>query len=219
MNHEKYVLLLFLVNLASISSASTLCNQIVHSVSHVAFGNYLSFSSGTFLTFFSTPSKDDKSFSAKLKRLVIRTAVIQLMGVLALMTFMTTRFFILNSLQTPELLNGCSTVMYVFCVLNALTQIVPDSGYLSSALLLSGSFALGNVVHSAFYLIFPRKEWEVITTYEYKTQAQYDFKAEPENKNILSFTQGEVLDIVDKNGDLWIARKSNGTVGIIQSDY
>ncbi|CAG8605392.1 14613_t:CDS:2, partial [Dentiscutata heterogama] len=50
------------------SSASTLCTNITQSVSHVAFGNYLSFSAGLFLTCFSKPSADDKSFFAKVKR-------------------------------------------------------------------------------------------------------------------------------------------------------
>jgi hypothetical protein len=62
-----------------------------------------------------------------------------------------------------------------------------DEGYLSSALLLSGSFALGNVLHSAFYLIFPRTKWEAVpdkdnnynsspidTAYAYRAKALYD---------------------------------------------
>lgn len=62
-----------------------------------------------------------------------------------------------------------------------------DEGYLSSVLLLSGSFALGNVIHSAFYLIFPRKIWEAVpvkddsynsthdhTNYTYRAKALYD---------------------------------------------
>ena len=61
-----------------------------------------------------------------------------------------------------------------------------DEGRLSSLLLLSGSFALGNVVRSAYYLIFPKKEWDEVPdkdddhyndlnniNYKYKAKALY----------------------------------------------
>ncbi|CAG8452025.1 12832_t:CDS:2 [Ambispora gerdemannii] len=78
MTMKKYIVLLSLI---SASSASTLCDAIVHSVSRIAFANYLSFSIGLFLTFFSSPSKDETTFFAKLRRFIIRTAVIQFMAV------------------------------------------------------------------------------------------------------------------------------------------
>src|SRR5438046_2541895 len=120
---KKYVvLLLLLINVSSVLSDSTLCNSIVHSVSNIAFGNYLSFSSGILLTFFNDPSKNDTSFFARLKRFLIQTAVSQLMAVLALMTFMTTKFFILNNIVLPRFLYLCSLVMYGLCGATTLTQ-------------------------------------------------------------------------------------------------
>src|ERR1043166_4728360 len=124
---KKYaVLSLLLINVQSVLSDPTLCNNIVHSVSSVAFGNYLSFSSGILLTFFNNPSKNDTSLSAKLKRFIIQTAVSQLMAVLALMTFMTIKFFILNDIESPKFIRICSLVMYGLCGATTLTQCIPS---------------------------------------------------------------------------------------------
>ncbi|CAG8496175.1 6649_t:CDS:2, partial [Dentiscutata heterogama] len=106
------------------SFASTLCGTIVHSVATVAFGNYLSATTGLFLTFFRSPDKDDTSWSAQLRRYIILTASSQLLGVICLMTYMTTRFFMLNNDVLPELLRRCSIVMYSICAASALTNFV-----------------------------------------------------------------------------------------------
>ncbi|CAG8657341.1 24891_t:CDS:2, partial [Dentiscutata erythropus] len=91
-------------------------SDITHSVSHVAFGNYLSFSSGLSLSFFSKPSTDDASVFAKIQKILIsRTVDIQLSALFVLMTYMTIRFFELNNENLPELLRKCSIAMYVFC--------------------------------------------------------------------------------------------------------
>ena len=56
-----------------------------------------------------------------------------------------------------------------------------DEGHLSSALLLFIGFALGNVIHSAYYLIFPRWRYEVPDrgnyTYQAPTNGDYMYKA------------------------------------------
>lgn len=121
---KKFVVLLFLINVSFVSGAPTLCNNIVQSVSQVAFTNYLSFSGGLFLTFFLNPFQNNKSFFARVKRFLIRTAVIQFMAVLSLMTFMTIRFFTLNNLVLPEFLRLCSLAMYACCGAITLTQFI-----------------------------------------------------------------------------------------------
>ncbi|CAO0803444.1 unnamed protein product [Mucor circinelloides] len=55
--------------------------------------------------------------------------------------------------------------------------------------------------------------------YKEKVQALHAYQANPDDPNELSFAKGETLDIVDRNGNWWQARKADGTVGIIPSNY
>lgn len=43
--------------------------------------------------------------------------------------------------------------------------------------------------------------------------------ASADDPNELSFKKGEVLEVVERKGNWWQARKSDGTVGIIPSNY
>ncbi|KAG4095139.1 hypothetical protein H8356DRAFT_1689252 [Neocallimastix lanati (nom. inval.)] len=52
-----------------------------------------------------------------------------------------------------------------------------------------------------------------------RAEALFDYTANKEDPNEISFTQGEVMDIIDNNGRWWQARKADGTMGIVPSNF
>ncbi|ORY93198.1 hypothetical protein BCR43DRAFT_517459 [Syncephalastrum racemosum] len=57
------------------------------------------------------------------------------------------------------------------------------------------------------------------TEYTIPVIALHTYEANPDDPNELSFNKGETMHIHERKGSWWQARKSNGTVGLIPSNY
>ncbi|KAI8581033.1 hypothetical protein K450DRAFT_279425 [Umbelopsis ramanniana AG] len=55
--------------------------------------------------------------------------------------------------------------------------------------------------------------------YNQQVTALHAYQANPEDPTELSFTKGEALDVVECKGNWWQARKQDGTIGIVPSNY
>ncbi|KAL1924669.1 uncharacterized protein VTP21DRAFT_4323 [Calcarisporiella thermophila] len=56
-------------------------------------------------------------------------------------------------------------------------------------------------------------------SYIYRAKALYNYSANPEDPNEISFEKDEILDIASTQGKWWQAKRSDGSVGIVPSNY
>lgn len=52
-----------------------------------------------------------------------------------------------------------------------------------------------------------------------RVEALFNYEANKEDPNEISFSQGEVMEITNNKGKWWQARKADGTVGIVPSNF
>lgn len=57
------------------------------------------------------------------------------------------------------------------------------------------------------------------TDFVYRAKALYAYQASVDDPNEIGFAKGEILEIIDKQGKWWQAKKSDGSVGIAPSNY
>ncbi|KAH7927001.1 hypothetical protein BV22DRAFT_1061737 [Leucogyrophana mollusca] len=55
--------------------------------------------------------------------------------------------------------------------------------------------------------------------YHFRAKALYNYTAPSQHPGDISFGKGEILDIIDKQGAWWKAKKSDGTIGDAPSNY
>ena len=52
-----------------------------------------------------------------------------------------------------------------------------------------------------------------------RAEALYSYKASEDDPTEISFTKGDILQIVDSSGKWWQAQRPNGELGIVPSNY
>ncbi|KAI9272687.1 hypothetical protein BDA99DRAFT_498972 [Phascolomyces articulosus] len=65
----------------------------------------------------------------------------------------------------------------------------------------------------------PQPHQDPSVEYKERVKALHDYHASSDDPTELSFSKDEVLEVVERKGNWWQARKADGTMGIIPSNY
>ncbi|RLV94493.1 High osmolarity signaling protein SHO1 [Spathaspora sp. JA1] len=67
--------------------------------------------------------------------------------------------------------------------------------------------------------LYPESEIGTGVTFRYRAKALYNYEANPNDENEISFKKDEILEVDDIDGKWWQARRPNGQLGICPSNY
>ncbi|KAJ1921109.1 Transmembrane osmosensor [Tieghemiomyces parasiticus] len=94
---------------------------------------------------------------------------------------------------------------------------LPDHQSVAKTFATSGSHTMS--VANSQVIRIPSMPLIPTANYAYKARAKYLYEASPEDPNELSFDKDEILEIVDIKGKWWQAKKADGSIGIVPSNY
>lgn len=77
----------------------------------------------------------------------------------------------------------------------------------------------GAVNNQSPTMTHPSMATSPVLEYSERVEALHEYRANPEDPTELSFDRGDILEIVDRRGNWWQARKADGSTGIIPSNY